>query len=214
MTPAEIELAARRRYNAVGDTNWSTSEFLEMMDDAQQQLAQEALIIEQVYTTTTVASQQQYDLPSSTIALKRVEYDGSKLTPIDMREDDQLSLNNSTTTATGRPEYYWVWNETLYLRSIPDDALSLKLFTYNEPQPLTSLSTLEVPSMFHHNIVGYLLSQMYAKDKDFIASKYYLDQWDMDVRKAAAWQKRRKRGDGFGYVKNEEGLSTTLVGMV
>src|SRR3990167_9776787 len=119
MTPAQIELSARRRYNAVNDTMWSESEMWDMIYGACLEVSDEGYVIERTYTVSTVASTQDYDFPTNTIAVKRATWDGRKLTRIDMIEDDALTGLNQTTTDTGNPEFYWIWNDTISLRPVP-----------------------------------------------------------------------------------------------
>ncbi len=74
MTPTQIEEAARRRYNSVGDTFWSSDEIMQLMTDACLELAKEALVIEATYTTSTVVGQIQFpsgELPTRVKSLNR-----------------------------------------------------------------------------------------------------------------------------------------------
>jgi hypothetical protein len=214
MTPTEIETAARRAYNAVGDTFWSQDELLCLMYQAQMLLVDMGLVIERIFSSSTVASQREYDYPTNLIALKRIEYDGAKLAPIDFREDDALTLDNAATTDSGTPQYYSIWNETLFLRPIPDAVGTLKIFGYVEPQALSITSNLEVPSKFHPAIVDYLLREMVIKDSNFTAYDRYNARWDRHLVDARKWSARKKRTDGNAVVKNEDILSVTLLGRV
>lgn len=214
MTPAQIEEHARQRFNAVGDTFFSSAEIMNLIYAACLRLAQETQCIERVYTTSTVADQQEYAYPSSTISIKRVTYEGNKLEPVSFREDDALTLNNSTTTATGDPQYYSVWNDTLYLRPVPAGVGTLEIFAYNEPQAVTSTSSVEVPSLFHMDLVNFILMEMFAKDQNLQMSSYYEKKWEKAVADAKRWMKRRLRGDSFSAVKDEESLPITILGVV
>jgi len=218
MTPSELETHARRRYNAVGDTFWSQQEILDYLYNACLQMAREALVIEQAYTTTTVAGTQEYAYPTNTIQIKRVTYNGSKLQPINFREDDALTGFNASTTAQGSPQYYAIWDETLILRPIPDAAQTLKIYSYNEPQAITITSTLEVPSQFHMDLLDYVNAEMAAKDENFKAAEYYMKQWADNPMKglmaAKRYAARKKRGDAFAAVQDEERLGITILGMV
>lgn len=214
MTPTELMTAIRQRNNSVGDSFWSDAEMLGLIEAACLDLARKAQVIERVYTTTTVAGQQEYSYPSNTISIKRVTYNGRKLTPITMREDDALTLSNSTTLATGSPEYYFIWNDTLYLRSVPDDAQALKIFSYNRPQTLTVASTIEVPEQFQMDLIWYCLAEMLAKEKNYTGSQFYADKWEKVVADARKWQRMRKRGDSFTAVQDLETLPTTVIGAI
>lgn len=212
MTPTQIETIARERYNAVGETFWSQSEIMNLIYLACLELANETLCIERTYTTTTTANTQEYSYPSNAISIKRVTYDGVKLSPIDQRRADSLTLNNTTTTITGSPDYYTDWNSTLSLFPVPNDAKTLKVYTYNEPQAVTTTSTLEVPSFAHGRLINYILSEMYAKDKDFGSAQYYKQMWEQDKVQIRQWMKKRRRGDSFATVLDEESLPNTILG--
>lgn len=214
MTPLEIEEYARQQYNAVGDSFFTQTEVMRSIYRACLEMAREALLIEKVFTASTVASQQEYDFPENAISIKRIAYNGNKLHPISFQEDDALTLNNSTTTASGTPQYYAEWNETFFLRPIPAEVGTLKVFAYVEPQTVSSTSSLEIPSMFHMGLVDPVLRDMYAKDKDFISAKYFDDRWEKTKLEAKKWARKRKRGDSFAGVKDEESLPTTILGAV
>jgi hypothetical protein len=214
MTPQELETSIRQRLNAVNDTFWSQSEMFSLIEAACNEMAKKALVIERVYTTTTVAGQQEYSFPTNTISIKRVTYNGQKLTPITFREDDALTLSNSATLATGTPSYYAVWNSTLYLRAVPDDAQTLKIFSYNKPQTITVSSEIEVPEQFQNDLIWYCLSQMHAKEKNYQGAKYYQDMWDKALEEARRWSRLRKRGDSFVAVQDLETLPATVIGAI
>jgi len=213
VTPGEVALAARQRTNSVGDTFYSDAELYGYIWDAQNVLAREAFVIERTYTASTVASQREYTYPTSTIAVKRVEYNGTKLATITFREDDQLSLFNSTTQATGNPAFYALWNFTLYLRPVPVEVGTLTIYSYNEAQEVTNSSTLEVPDLYHHDLVTYLCARMAEKNQNWDAADRYQDRWDKAVMKAKAFQRRRLRGDAFTAVTDSEN-QTTIVGQL
>jgi hypothetical protein len=215
MTSAQIEAAARNKYNSTGDTFYTSSEIVDYIYQAQLELAQACPIIEAVYSTTSVASQQEYSYPTNTTEIKRITYDGRKLQPITFRQDDAVTGLDSDTTSTGTPEYYMIWNRTLYLRPIPaTSSQTIKIFSINEPQVMTTSSALEVPSLFHMDIVNFVAAQMAYKDDNQRRGDVYMNLWEAAKRRAVAWTKRRKRGDGFAAVVPEELQATTQFGAV
>ncbi len=211
MTPAQVEEYSRNRYNAINDTFWSSTEILKYIYDAAMELSRETLSIERTYTSTTVASTQAYDFPTTTMAIKRVTWDGKKLTPMSMREDDAVTGLNMTTTDTGNPEYYWIWDNAIYLRPIPASAATLKLWTYNFPDVPTATSTLEVPTQFHLKLCNYVNQQMALKDQNYTAARYYGGTWQKDIIDIKKWMKMMKRMDGFTSVKDENLMVETYI---
>lgn len=219
MTPSEVETAARNRYNSVSDNFYSQAEIFQLINEAENVLAMEFNGIETTDTSiTTVADTQTYAFPTDVFAIRRITYDGNKLQNITMREDDRLTLQNATTTATGTPQYYWVWDEIIYLRPIPAAAAELKLWVYKEPTTLTTTptvsTTLSVPSQFHFILIDYVAMQMAMKDDNTSAASKYELRWERGVNKAREWIKRRKRSDRFQIVKDSETLAETIIGDV
>jgi len=207
MTPAEIELASRQLYNAVGDPNWSSAEIMPLIYKATLELFTECgFTIENIYQTTSTASTGEYALPSNAGQVKRITYDGKKLFPITMRDDDTLTLQNQATTDTGEPEYYYIFNDTIFLRPIPDtSSVAIKIFTFAEPQAVTASSTLEVPTWTHNAIVDFVVSEMAAKDQNFQMAQYYQNKFqNVHIPRIKKRLKLIKRGDSFNIVQSEE----------
>jgi hypothetical protein len=212
MTPTEIMDLARYQYNATSDGFFVQAEMLNYIYWAETELAVKSFCIRDIHTTTTVASQQDYTYPTYTMSVKRVTYDGNKLTPIDMRDDDDLTLLNQATTATGTPEYYYDWNRTIYLRQIPDDAKTLKMWCINKPEPILLASVLEVPLEYHLAIVDCVLYRMAMKDNNFAAAKEYKLNWDNAVKEAQKLERRKLRSDMMAAVKDVDQMVVTKFG--
>lgn len=215
MTPTQIETNARNMYNAIGDSFFSQDEILTLMYNACIELTRESLLIERTYSTTSVASQQEYAFPSDTIALKRVTYNGKKLKPITLREDDSITGLNQSTTATATPQYYFLWNNTISLRPIPAaSGDTIKIYSYNEPATIVVSSVLEIPTQFHMDLVYYIVSEMAAKDSNFTAAQYYQTKWEKSRLAAKRWAKKKNRGDSFSVVQDEDMMVEGYLGIV
>ncbi len=213
MTPDEVVLMARRRYNSVGDNNYSDAELYDVIYAACLEVCDEAYPVERTYTTTTVSGTQGYDFPENAIAIKRATWDGRKLTYIDMLEDDAITGLNMTTTATGNPEFYFIWNRTVYLRPTPGSAATLKIWSFNKQGEIsTGSTTIEIPEEHHARLVNPLLSAMTAKDQNYDAATYYLNLWEKDKIKIRQSMRRQKRADKFAVVKDEQMVVETYVG--
>lgn len=213
-TPTEIATASRQRYNSVNDTFYSDAEIIDIVYEGELDLAQYALVIEDVDTSvTTVAGTQSYSLPSNTIAIRRVEYDGAKLKKINFREDDALTGSNSDQTTQGTPQYYYEWNDKIYLRVLPDAAKTLRIHRYKEPTVLTTASTaLSIPSRYHMNLIDYVVGEMAAKDKNFKVASYFNSRWELKKQRAKLFEQKRRRRDSMPVVNSEEVLGVTVLG--
>lgn len=213
MTPSEIEEAARRRYNSVSDSFWSQDEIFDLIYDACLELALETKCIERTFTTTTVSGTQDYSFPTNVISIKRVTYDGKKIKPINMREDDAVTGLNQTIATQGSSQFYWFWNYVMSLRPIPDSAVTLKIWAYVQPARISSASTLEIPTEFHMKLVNYVVGEMAAKDSNFTAADRYLQRWEKSKLDVKKWVANRKRSDAFGVVGDEEILIGDVFGI-
>ncbi len=215
MTPQQIMEAARRRYNAIGDTFWSDDEIYQSIYDGELQASIDAPgIMERIYTTTTTAGTQEYAFPTNVLAVKRVTYNGQKLKKITMREDDSITGLNQDTTDQGTPTYYYEFDESIFLRPIPDDALTLKIWAYQEPDTVNATATLELPSVFHMSLVDYVLYQMAFKDSNHNAADRLEKKWEKAIMRMKAWVAKRKRTDSFAAVQDEESSIGSWLGHV
>lgn len=214
MTPTEIVEYARQQYNAVGDTFFSDAELYRHIFQAQMELAMKAGCIKSVYTTTTVASTQEYSRPTNAIVIKRITYNGVKLAPITMREDDAITFSNQTTTASGTPAYYFEWGSSIFLRPVPDGAQTLKMWTIDKPQTVTATSTLDVPDRYHYAIADYLTWRIALKDKNVALAKEYQAGWERALLEAVKHERKRLRGDSFYGIQDNEQLAETVIGAI
>lgn len=204
---------ARQNYNAVGDSFFSDAELYVHLFNAQMELATKSQCIRRVYTTTTTAGTQEYAKPTLSIAIKRVTYNGAKLTPITMRQDDELTLGNMASTARGTPTCYYEWGDSIFLRDIPDSSsATLKIFSFDKPSTVSASSTLDVPDRYHADLAEYLLWRMTLKDKDAGMAGAFKESWEKKVRDAVVYERRMLRADSFTGVRDSEFFTEALVG--
>lgn len=215
MTPDQIQSAARLKYNAVNDTFYNDDFFYNLIYEAETLLAEEALVIQKIYSTTSVNGQREYSWPTNAMAIKRLEYDGNKLKLITFRQDDAQTLSDSSTTETGTPDFYEIWDRTIYLRPIPDtDGLTIKIFSYDMPSLQTTGSgVLDTPTHYHKDIVNFCVAYLAAKNQDMKTTDLYLSLWQQAVQKAKKWQRKRVTADQFKRVQNVDELPQTYLGL-
>ena len=214
MTPQQIETAVRRLLNAEGSSFWSQAEIIEnYLYFAALELSRETHCIENRYTTTSVASQQEYAVPSRMISIKRVEYDSEKLMPIDFQKLDSIDLNTNT-TITGDPQYYYYFDDVFGLHPTPDTAgLTIKIYSYDEEDALTAMSTLETPSQYHNELVMGTAYYMTLKELGHPHTPLFERRWMQSIEKVRRSVRMRNK-DNFAIVKREEDLPGTHLGAV
>lgn len=217
MTPALIVTAARRKYNSTSSSFYADAEIWDLIYQAELEIAMETKILEgrTVISGGSVDGTQAYAFPTGCIEIRRVEYNGQKLKRIDFVQDDALTLSNSNTTSEGDPLYYYEWESNIYLRPIPDtSSVQIRVYYYKEPTIITSSSqTLEVPSVCHLAIVDRVTAELAAKDQNFQTAEYYMDLWNnVHMPRIKRWARKRKTGDRFNVVKDEDSLAGTILG--
>lgn len=201
MTPLELEESARNRYNAIGDDFYSSDMIMDLIYQAQMELALEAFVIERKYTTTSTDGTREYAFPSQAFAIRRVEYDGNKLYPVSLEKNP----DTSTTEVTGTPGGYAIWNEELYLFPTPDeDSKEIVVYSYNRPQEVTTTSTLEVPAEYHLQMIDFILSVMYGKDQNMNMAQYHRELWEKSISRIKRQHAKKKSGDMFAVVGDVE----------
>lgn len=214
MTPSDVMTSARQQYNAVGDTYFPDANIYNWIYQAQMILAKRADVIEQTYQTTTVAAQQGYSYPSNTMMIKRVTVNGRKIKPISMRQDDAVSLQNSASQQQGQPAYYFIWQNTINFRPIPDTTYTLQIWSFNYPSTVSATSVLDVPAEYHMDLVDYVLYRMFSQDKNIEMAQLHKGHWEEHVKEAMSYRRRRLRADGFADTQSEDTLPTTILGAI
>jgi hypothetical protein len=215
MTLSEIEEAARNRYNAIGDNNWSEDEIIQLVYQAALEITRDCgILIEKKFQTTSIDGTGEYSFPEQAASIKRITYDGRKLKEISMREDDALTLENQLTTDTGDPADYWVWNRTFSIRPIPSvDGDTIEVFAICNEQSLVAGSTLDLPERFHGSLITFVVREMSAKDLNWAMYDRYDKQFQdekLAIRKAV---RKDRRGDAFRMVQVEELLPYNSTGI-
>lgn len=205
--PSEIIEDVRQRYNAVGDNFFADQELYDLIFDASMELATETECVEATDTSTaTVSGTQAYALPTRAFKIQRLTWNGVRLDPIDFMEDDYYTGNRAATTQTGDPRYYSLWNGSVYLRPVPDEAQTLAFFSCNYPAAVTAASTLSVPVQYQSYLKDYLLACMFSKDGNHTMADYYSRKWERDVSMVKRVEMKRKVSDQYKTVKNIENL--------
>ena len=205
MTPTEIETMARAQYNAIGDTFYKESEILDYIYKAQMDFCRYTNMLRDTFTTVSVVDRTEYPFPSNTISIKRLEYNGLKVTPISIKENDDISLSSLDTTSSSLSNFYWQWGTSFFLSFKPETAgVEIKCFVYKRPQRVTITSTIEVPDEYHTDLVDFVNWRMALKDENHPAARDFRDQWIAAMREARKLERRKLRGDAFASVWIEE----------
>lgn len=199
MTPLEIIDCARQRYNAVGDNFFSDAMLYDLVYQAEMELFLAGYDIENTYQTTSITSQREYTFPENTVSIRRIEYEGVEIRKVSLSEDPKTDLIEPT----GTPDSYGIWDDVIFLYPTPDaTGDTIKLFTYDRPTRVTATSTLLTPIEHHIDIVDFIISGMYAKDKDRAMSQYHRELFTAAIDRCVQNRAKRKRSDKPARVKD------------
>jgi hypothetical protein len=210
LTPQQIENAARRKYNSVGSSFYAQEEIWDLIHQAESEIAAETRILEYVTIVNADAIIAFTEL-ENIHEVTKVFMGGQRLHKIDIQQAEAMGFNvTDNEETTGTPQYYLettsVSGRVLALFPASATAVAITVFGVRAPELVTSASqTLEVPSMFHHCIVDYVVAEMAAKDKQWDTSQKYFDKWyQKHLPNIIKWDRRRKSSDRFNIVKDEE----------
>jgi hypothetical protein len=111
--------------------------------------------------------------------------DDEPLHPISMR---QAHARWGDDVESGTPQFYYIYKESIYLAPIPDAAETIKVHYVPPPSELTAGSdTPAWLSTYHHVLVDYVESRVWAQQEDYSKSQIslarYFDRID-EMRRA------------------------------
>lgn len=179
MTLSQALDYVRNRHNAGGDDHWSDAEIYALITARCNEILSVIGMIEDVDTSiTTVASTQSYALPSDTVFIKHVTYDGYPCVQIQLKEWEKQKEGN--TTSEGRPEYYFLWDSSIYFVPTPDDAKQVVLFVEKEHAMITGdvgFDSIDIPSILHYRLLDGVIGDMFAKDLNAQLASFYENKW-------------------------------------
>jgi len=118
------------------------------------------------------------------IKIKRVSCNGSDVTYTTRDELDLMGAGDTTTT-TGFPEYWYLFNKSIYLYPSPTGTPFSVNLTYSKTPTLMAgapaSNTFTVPEVFHNDIIQYCLSRCYSKNSDTNNEQRAMDLYDKNL---------------------------------
>lgn len=216
MTLTQFVDYVRNRHNASGDSNWSDSEIYSLITGRCNEVLSIIGLIEGTDTsTTTVASTQAYSLPSNTITIKALLYNGELLQPISFKEWEEEKSSGST--PTGTPKTYVVWNSQVLLIPTPDAANTLT-FYIEKLHPLidgSAQSTIDLPAVLHYRLADGVICDMAAKDMNQQMMTFYEQKWNQaHIPSFYRYAFLRKRRGRMRVVKDADTSINTDYGVI
>lgn len=188
MTLAQALDYVRRRHNAQSDTNWSDAEIYALMTGRCNEILSVIGLIEAVDTSIASAvGTQNYAFPTNVVFIKKLLFDGYPIKQTSLRESESLKEGN--VVASGRPEYWYEWNKTIFFIPIPDQIKTVtsyveKMHPYIDN---TSQTTIDIPAVLHFRMLDGVIADMFAKDLNQGMMSHYETLWNQK-HMPAFWQ--------------------------
>lgn len=219
MTPSEILESIRDQVYESTSGFWTDDEVYRYMWQAECEIAGliECNDITDSTTLDSTSGTKYYTIPSTFLDVYSVKFGNKILKKITEREKTFFDSNNVTSTdSSGEPDCYYIRGSVLSLYPIPNTTgTNITLIGNGQPTKLTTSSTaFSIDQIFHHYIIDYCLSRMYAKDQDEIRADRHYKIWENNLVKAKQkWQNKKKSGK-FSVVKDEDVYPTTDLGII
>lgn len=215
MTVSQFVDYVRNRHNAGSDSNWSDLEIYQMITARANELLSLIGAVEDTNTSqSTVAGTQAYTLPTGTVALKALLWNGIMLQQISFREWEQQKAAGST--ADGDPEKYVVWDNQVLLIPIPTSVQTLTFYIESMQTYIDDATdTIVVPEELHFRLADGVIADMFAKDLNFNGARMYEDKW-INVHMPAfyEWVARKRRRGKFQLTIDSDNAVGTDIGSI
>lgn len=180
MTLSQALDYVRTRMNAKNDTTYFTNEELyALITAACNEILGVLGLIEALDTSiTTVASTQSYAFPTNVVSIKKLLYNGYPVMHVSPRQAETLKEGN--VVATGRPEYWYDWNRTIYFVPKPSEAVTVTLFCEKMHSFIdnSAQTTIDLPAVLHFRMLDRVLGMMYGKDLNVNMMGHYEQMWN------------------------------------
>lgn len=219
MTPSEILESIRDQVYESSASFWSDDEIYRYMWQAECEIAGLIECNDIIDSTSldSTSGTKDYTIPSNFLDVYSVKFGNKFLKKITEREKTYFDFNNVTSTDySGEPDAFYLRGSTLSLYPNPTTTgVNITLIGNGQPTKLTSASTsFSIDQMFHHYIIDYCLSRMYAKDQDEVRADRHLRMWENSLVKAKQKWQNKKRSGKFNVVKDEDVYPTTDLGII
>lgn len=172
------------------------------LNDGLQQMTAKGRGIEDTFSFTTTASTRAYVLPTNFIEAKQVLYNGTRLRPMALIEQDFFSSGSSY------PDRYALWGtplQILFGPTPPSAAEDVVVYYFREPNTLTNDGDEpEIPNRFRHYLSDYLAANYLLADGNAQDANLHLQRYNEGVKEYMQWCRFRSR-DQFKTVVEEWG---------
>jgi hypothetical protein len=194
-TLLELRTDARAMLDETTAGFWTDAQLNYWLNEGNLDLAARLEDLEASDTQSTAASDYQYDLPTDCIKVKRVQYDSFPLAFIGYNDLNKYeAVGDPSTSETGTPQYFYLWNNDIFLYPTPTAIKNLTIQYYKRPATMDEdTDTPEHASQFHNLIVYYAVYKALVKDTLFTDADRMMGQYLNGVAEAKSQMMNRQR---------------------
>lgn len=162
---------------------------------------QTGMLEESDQSLTTVAGTATYNLPTDNLQIRKVEFNGYDVLPIDY-EDLRLIDPRYTSAANAEiPTYWYEWANQIGFYPPPASAQVVTISHTSYPSKLTvGSSSPTVPEEYHPMIVTYCLARGKEMEEETQDALHFMAKFDADLL-AADYEESVKGMDSYDAVR-------------
>lgn len=127
---------------------------------------------------TTVSGTQAYNFPTNFVEIHEVRWKGYRLKKLTFRQ--WTLYRNETTTVSGRPTSFVLWNNQILLVPIPDstgDQITVYGHKLHPEIDGTTQTTIDLAAQLHPFLAHGVIADMFAKDVNSPFFTAYENKW-------------------------------------
>lgn len=203
ITAADIITDVRADLNESTASFWTEADLLQWIDEAVREIVNRTRCLETTaYTIDLVNGTYKYDTTGSFLSIETIIHNsgvtGSITRIFTLKRMDIQNLGHSK--ETGRPKFFAVWNDDIYIWPIPgtDEATTeLTVFQVTLPTGVSATnSAIETPAYLDSAIVNYVKAKAYFKDLKETMGAFYMSLFEKQMAVAVLNVMRRNLPQG------------------
>lgn len=142
-------------------------------------------------TIAVSAAVDTYALPADTSRVEAILLDGSTTRLREMGPSTAL-FEEAGVPASGTPDSYFVWGDSIVLRPIPTGSENLTVYYYRNPTTLNNdTDSPEFAEPFHYVLADFVMQALWEREEDFEKAAVYANRYAQGVESMARFYLNR-----------------------
>lgn len=204
MTGQDIVNAVRAEVVEPSPAFFTTPTLLMWINNAQRNYVRRTRCLQNFATTSTVQGQADYPMPADWLASEKIFWNYPvngidawvplKPTSVEKMAQENPNFLSSDPTMQGRPQLYYIVNQTLYIypRPLTSGTNDIFMFYESKPLPLATLSdSISIDDSLADGIEAYVLWKMYKQDKEPQDADEQKQRFKDEIGQGLKWKKQR-----------------------